>query len=491
MNNTISGKIQIALYLYLLSLYIITMKGVCTGDNVFHYDRVQNIVKEGNLSMPKEKYDFDKQPWLRVFMAKGKTGEVYLTLGDGLSIAAVPFGLVGNIIEKLVDVSLLQTKMEEAKQEGNVAEMIYYLRKLPSAFFSALINPVIMALTVLIFFNFCLRITNSITKAFLASILLGNSTIIWVYSSTFWTQPIVTFCLFCAFYFIFLFRKNHSNLFLLLAGILLGYSFITRYVSIITVPFFTLYIICSFWRMKRKMLLSLALFALPLVFFFLLQMGWNFYRFDSIFNMGAKHQAFLRFSFRGKLYVSLPAMLVGFNRSIFVFSPPLILFLFSVKKFIRKHRLEALTLFGVVLVYLLFYSKFSFWSAPASWGPRFLVPIKPFLLLPACVFIGRIPWKKILVYALLIIGLFVQLVGVLLPLQTTAIEKYFGGIPKTSDFFLKSEIIPQAKLLFTGNIELWFLDSLPKLIIGLVLILICCTSIWYCDIIITRSNREE
>lgn len=490
MNNKISGKFQVALFLCFLSLYILTMKGICTGDNVFHYERIQNIIKKGSLDMPEGKYDFDKQKWLRVFMAKGKNGKVYLTLGDGLSIAALPFAFIGNIIEKIVDVTVYYAKIEEAKQKGDIGEMIFYLRKLPSSFFSSLINPIIMALTVLVFFNFCLRLTKSVDKAFSTSILLGSGTIIWTYSSTFWTQPIVTFCLFSAFYFLFRFRKEPNILFLLLAGALLGYSFITRYVSIISVPFFALYIISFHWREKRKILFSLAMFMLPFVFFLLLQMGWNFYRFGSLFSMGAKHQAHWKFTFGGKPYISLPAMLIGLNRSIFVFSPPLVLFLFGVKKFIRKQKLEAIPLLGIIIIYFLFYSKFSFWKAFASWGPRFLVSITPFVLLPACLFIEKTQWKKIVTYTLLILGIFVQLIGVLLPLQTGAIDKYFGGVLKTVDYFIKSEIIPQTKMLFTGNIELWFLDSIPKLIIGLILMIVCLTSLYYC-ILLTRQLHGE
>jgi len=490
MNTKISGKFQVALFLCFLSLYTLTMKGICTGDNVFHYERIQNIIKKGTLDMPGGKYDLDKQKWLRVFMAKGKNGKVYLTLGDGLSIAALPSAFIGNVMEKIIDVSAYYAKIEEAKQKGDIEKMTFYLRKLPSSFFSSLINPIIMALTVLVFFNFCLRLTKSLDNAFITSILLGSSTIIWAYSSTFWTQPIVTFCLFSAFYFLFRFRKEPNILFLLSAGALLGFSFITRYASIISAPFFALYIISFHWREKRKILFSFAMFMLPFVFFLLLQMGWNFYRFGSLLSVGAKHQAHWKFTFGGKPYISLPAMLIGLSRSIFVFSPPLILFFFGIKKFFNKHRIEAIALLGIIIIYFLFYSKFSFWMAPSSWGPRFLVPMTPFVLLPACLFIEKTQWKKIVTYTLLILGIFVQLIGVLLPLQTGATGKYFGGVPKTVDYFMKSEIIPQTKMLFSGNIELWFRDSIPKLFIGIILMIVCLTSLYYC-ILFTRQSHGE
>lgn len=168
--------------MFFLSLYVLTLKGVCTGDNVFHYERIQNIVKKGSLSMPEGKYDFDKQRWLRVFMAKGRNGRVYLTLGDGLSFAALPFALVGNIVQRDKDAGVHEGRIEERPEDS-----LSYLRKSPSAFFAALVNPLVMAVVVLVFFNFCLRIGDTVEGAFIASVLLGTGTILWPYSSTFWT----------------------------------------------------------------------------------------------------------------------------------------------------------------------------------------------------------------------------------------------------------------------------------------------------------------
>lgn len=426
--------------------------------------------------MPEGKYDFDKQRWLRVFMAEGRDGKLYLTLGDGLSIAALPLALVGNIIERAVDVSAYESKLAESAPKLN----LFYLRKLPSAFFAALVNPVVMALTLLIFFNFCLRIEGRVGSAFVASVLLGTGTILWPYSSTFWTQPIVTLCLFSAFYCVFLYKKHSKPKFLLFAGALLGYSFITRYVSIISVPWFIVYLVLIHWREKRKIPRAVGLLLSSFAIFFLMQMSWNWYRFGSVLDTGAKHQTFWVTSLRGKLHISLPALLLGLNRSIFVFSPPLILFFFSAKRFIRKHRLEGTLLLGFVLTFLVFYAKFTFWKSSASWGPRFLVPITPFLFLPVCLFINRVKWKTILTYALLTVGVIVQLIAVLLLPQMGAIDEYFGGKPRIVDYFIKSEIIPQAKMLFTGNVELWFLDSIPKLVVGLILIVVCIASAYYC-----------
>ena len=63
-----TNKIRLALFVYFLTLYIVTIQGIQSGDNIFHYERTQNILKNHSFSMPEGKYDFSKQPWLRCWM---------------------------------------------------------------------------------------------------------------------------------------------------------------------------------------------------------------------------------------------------------------------------------------------------------------------------------------------------------------------------------------------------------------------------------------
>jgi hypothetical protein len=184
--------------------------------------------------------------------------------------------------------------------------------------------------------------------------------------------------------------------------------------------------------------------------------------------------------FRAKAHVSVPALLVGLDRSIFVFSPPLVLGLLGIKGFARRHKSETMLLLGVVTTYVVVYGKLTMWMASGSWGPRFLVPVTPFLLLPACLFTARPLWRKLLLGGLLAVGIAVQLVAVLLPLQHEAIAEYLGEMPRDADYFLKSEIVPQAKMLLSGNVELWPLDGPVKALFGLALFLIMLASLRYC-----------
>ena len=88
-------------------------------------------------------------------------------------------------------------------------------------------------------------------------------------------------------------------------------------------------------------------------------------------------------TFRADLKLSLLANLISLSNSIFVFSPPLILFFFGIHSFFKRQRPMAVATIGIVVTGLVLYSKFTLWDAPGSWGPRFLVVLTPLMLLPA------------------------------------------------------------------------------------------------------------
>jgi hypothetical protein len=62
---------------------------------------------------------------------------------------------------------------------------------------------------------------------------------------------------------------------------------------------------------------ALSMFIVPVLFFIVLQMLWNYYRFGDFLQTGAIQKRFI-FYFRGKLSISLPVNLASINRSIFI-----------------------------------------------------------------------------------------------------------------------------------------------------------------------------
>ncbi len=464
-------KVAIPLFFFITSLYILTHKGFCSGDEKFHYDVVQNFIHTGHPSLPASEYDIEKDKWLRAWAAKGRDNELYLTLAPGLSLASVPLGLVGYAIEHIIDSRNLNNIIDK---ETDIFKKQYYLRKTPAAFFTTLINPIMSALLVLIFFSFCHGLTSSPRKSLFTSLTLGCGTIIWPYSSTYWTQPIITFCLFSSFYCIYMFSRNEKREYLQFAGLGLGYAFLTRFETMLFIPFYFIYLLIIKLRNKHRIIETLLLFIAPIAGCILAEMIWNYYRFGSIMQTGAWHQTLLRRSFRANLLISLPVNLASLNRSIFIYSPPIVLFFFAIKNYFRHYRTAAIILTTIIIFNVLLYSKFYGWQALSGWGPRFLVPITPFMLLPVCLFIARDKKKTIITGILTTIGFLIQLIAVLLPPQLMAYDAYFGDLYNNPlSFFQRSEIVPQVKMLLAGNFELWWLNGPIAFLIGVILLILC------------------
>ncbi len=88
-------------------------------------------------------------------------------------------------------------------------------------------------------------------------------------------------------------------------------------------------------------------------------------------------------------FIAAPGIWFSWNHGIFAFAPVLIPFLFSWKKFLREQRTDAWVWGGGFFVYYLLMSFFTGWSGAWSFGPREILPVIPFLMIPACYTLGE------------------------------------------------------------------------------------------------------
>jgi hypothetical protein len=100
------------------------------------------------------------------------------------------------------------------------------------------------------------------------------------------------------------------------------------------------------------------------------------------------------------------------GKSVFLYTPPLVLALLGCVRFWRSQRWSALAMIATIVPVVLFYDRFPSWSGDWAWGPRYLVFAVPVLLLPCISFLASVRWPgKSLAVAVLALGLFVQLLG--------------------------------------------------------------------------------
>jgi len=101
------------------------------------------------------------------------------------------------------------------------------------------------------------------------------------------------------------------------------------------------------------------------------------------------------------------------GRSIFLYSPPLLITVFSWATFQKRFKNEAWLFIMIFLVYLGTYSFFSDWAGGWCWGPRHLLAIITLFILPLGILLDQSK-KRLAAMTLTITGAFIQFLGIVI-----------------------------------------------------------------------------
>jgi len=229
-------------------------------------------------------------------------------------------------------------------------------------------------------------------------------------------------------------------------------------------------------------------FSIPVLAAGLLSLGWNGLRYGSIWDSGYVASE----SFSAPWLTGITGLLVGPARGIVWYSPVLLLGIGGVGWFWRQARWVLGVVLAITLVYVGVYGKWYMWHGGYSWGPRFLLPLLPFLALlmgPAWQgAVERQRWGRtgrLLIVLLVMLSTVVQWLGLLIPFSlvqdwlAATVEPLFA--PETFVRLAYSPLLLQGRFLTLENIHLawwragqfdWlgFLMPLAGIIVGLVLI---------------------
>lgn len=128
-------------------------------------------------------------------------------------------------------------------------------------------------------------------------------------------------------------------------------------------------------------------------------------------------------------FEGLYGQLLSPGRSIFIYSPILLALIFFWHKIQKVVKPELVVFILMALLYIAFYAmQFTqgfpdgwtgLWHGESSWGPRYLTPLIPFgMLVVGGIFqkLNRIQ-KYLIFYPLVVIGVYIELLGVIIPYQ--------------------------------------------------------------------------
>ena len=401
---------RLKVFVLFLALFIATTAGhVYTIDSALNYMVAKSMGQHGTLEIPKF-----------MMTVEGRGGRYYSKLGIGESIAALPMFWLGSLVERASPGNPVFRAYSRGvtipRGTDTISAEPQTLIRLSDRegarlFFVTLTNAFVAAWVCLVFWLILQRFGLSEGRALLGTCVLAFATPLWVYARDLFGEPLFTAALLSTFH-LLKGPDDVSHKRLMLGGLATSVGILTRASFVPLVGLFAAYLVFASQDRGRgvKRAARYIGFCLPgIVIFGLLNQA----RFGSVLSTGY-HTAFDK-GFSVPLAKGLAWNLVSPYRSLFLYAPPVVLCGFGLGEFARRHRGDLLLIGAIVAYVLAVYSGWWAWHGGWCWGPRFLVPIVPLLLIPGLVAVSRKGgWLVGLAAALAAGGFMVQLGAILI-----------------------------------------------------------------------------
>lgn len=378
-------------YILVLLLFLFIASGrIESSDGLSALNVARNIVCCGSVEMAPPEYSGGLQTKL------GRDGKYYSPTSLGSSLLYLPAAAGTKFFYAL-------NNFEQGKYFP--LQLDYVL-----TFFASFTNPILAFILFLVNCKIFKLFIKKDTSAFFLSFIISFSTnLLPLAKHSFFHIPFALF-LSLSFYYILLFAEREKNdKYLVLSSICFGLAILTYnliFIIILAIYLVFLWFNLKDWKPIYKWLLSMIPFVLIVGYF-------NFIRFGSPFNLGYDFNAF-DLKEKGNVLKGAFGLLFSSGKSVFLYSPLLILsYIYAIKTF-KKDYISRFIIF-LTIILTLAYGGFVFWSGDLAWGPRYMSILIPF----AGIILAR-NWNKInkpILYFLAIIGLFIQLEGVTVPYE--------------------------------------------------------------------------
>jgi hypothetical protein len=283
-----------------------------------------------------------------------KDGKRFMVYNPGQTIIFIPIYYIANLV---------------STDEANA----YYF----SAFCVSFLNYMVHALCAFILFKIALLLGAVKKQAYLVSIFFGLTSYSFVFAQSTYEHHFEMFFILLSVYFAQKKDTNHAGL---LSGLMLSLGLVFRTTSILAVPAILLLQKKNNERLKVLMSLTIG-FAFVLLY--------NYNRFGNPLETGyslawslAHSDKFDFWSFSG-----FPEAFFGFlfspGKGLIFFSTTIVIALFGIKTFWEKQQLIFYAILLISAAYLIIFSlNFAWHGSIWSYGPRYILPIIPFLYLP-------------------------------------------------------------------------------------------------------------
>jgi hypothetical protein len=265
------------------------------------------------------------------------------------------------------------------------------------------------ALVPWLFFRLCLGHGASPKVACFAAISLAVGSMVWVYARYPFTEIVQVACFTGFFLELSRLVRRLDRRTALAVGLWAGMLLNSKYIYALCMPGAFLVVVLSHRKSLQPLLRAFAFALAGFLPGMVMLLLYNYLRFGSVTKTGYTNVAGVMVE---NVLIGIWGFLFSPGKSIFLYTPPLVLAAFGLPCFWRAHRLTALLMLATILPVMLFYARFPAWSGDWAWGPRYAVFAVPVLLLPCIAFLSTVRWPgRLFATGLVLCGFFVQLLG--------------------------------------------------------------------------------
>ena len=299
-----------------------------------------------------------------------------------------------------------------------------------------LFNPLITSLTAVVIFCTSVEVHRSKKIAFLLSLIFSVCSFVWPYNSTFWVQPLQALTLALS-AFLMIRTQHYDKAFLChyttikvnqrrfffsaSAGLFLGLSIFAHPTSLIFLPAFLIF---SFFRVMRHDLKNFILLVTVLATMLLLVGLVNYLRFNSFIEFGYGYFSTLA-AHNG--WAGLIGLLISPGAGLVFYLPLAVLLPLGAKYMYKQNAALFFLSAYIIMANWIYVGTLSFgaepisWSGGVAWGPRYLIPVLPFIMIILGFVIihanRKRPFLRTTVIILCVAGFYVNLTGILIWFQ--------------------------------------------------------------------------
>jgi len=406
--------------------------------------------------------------------ARGRDGHFYPQYAPGLPVALSPLVMLANSVPRA---------------NSNFAPHYAWLHQSDSdviaRIFVSYFDVPVTALSVGLLVLFLMRLGYSSSVAVCVSTTFALSTFAWAQSRIVNPEPL-QICLVLAAALLVL-RASTKEL--LIAGCALGFAVLVKITSVLALPMLLLLRGPADLPVWRRPARAVAIIA-PVIGALVIYAAYNYSRFGSLIATGynvSPAAAELTGNTIGNPLTGIYGLLFSFGRGIVWYAPPVIAGAIGAVRFYRDKQPLAVAFALFVGLWIAFYSFYKAWDSGWGWGPRYLLPVLPFMLAPAGAILARRP-DRVAFAALAVIGFLIQIPGALVDFMAsgragmtlfgqTAGEHTPEAFVAWRNFHLAgSEIVRHSALVWHGQVDLAWRTfrgtDLPKITFALVALFI-------------------